>query len=78
VNSYIDCINWSQSELPYDKGCFGNVGLGEKDDDMQVFYCFGKSKNNPLVLWLTGDPACPSFSGLAFQLGNFLDTNFVC
>ena len=42
MNSYIDCINQSKSKLPYDKGCFGNVGLGEKDDHMQVFYYFVK------------------------------------
>ena len=44
MNSYTDCINQieSESELHYDKGCFGNVGLGEKDDHMQVFYYFVK------------------------------------
>ena len=50
VNSYIDCINRPESELPYDKGCFRNVGLGEKDDDMQVFYYFVKSENNPILV----------------------------
>ena len=27
-----------------------NVGLGEKDDDMQVFYYFVKSENNPILV----------------------------
>ena len=45
MNSYIDCINQSKSELPYNKGCLGNVGLGEKYDDIQVFDYFVKSKN---------------------------------
>nr|XP_025633471.1 serine carboxypeptidase-like 2 isoform X2 [Arachis hypogaea] len=51
----------------------GYVGLGETDDDLQVFYYFIKSendpKNDPLMLWLTGGPGCSSFSGLAYQIG---------
>ncbi|CAJ2655757.1 unnamed protein product [Trifolium pratense] len=53
----------------------GYVGLGETDDDMQVFYYFVKSENNPkkdpLMLWLTGGPGCSSFSGLVSQIGPF-------
>ena len=51
------------------------VGLGETDDDMQVFYYFVKSENNPqkdpLILWLSGGPGCSGFSGLAHQIGNY-------
>ena len=51
------------------------MGLGETDDDMQVFYYFVKSENNPqndpLMLWLSGGPGCSSFSALAYQIGNF-------
>ncbi|XLS48206.1 hypothetical protein HN51_022564 [Arachis hypogaea] len=51
----------------------GYVGLGDTDDDLQVFYYFIKSendpKNDPLMLWLTGGPGCSSFSGLVYQIG---------
>jgi serine carboxypeptidase-like 19/serine carboxypeptidase-like clade 1 len=51
------------------------VGLGETNDDMQVFYYFIKSENNPkkdpLMLWLTGGPGCSSFSGLVYEIGTF-------
>ncbi|XP_072075241.1 serine carboxypeptidase-like 19 isoform X3 [Arachis hypogaea] len=51
----------------------GYVGLGDTNDDLQVFYYFIKSendpKNDPLMLWLTGGPGCSSFSGLAYQIG---------
>ena len=57
------------------------VGLGETNDDMQVFYYFIKSENNPqkdpLMLWLTGGPGCSSISGLLYQIGNFQITNLL-
>ncbi|MED6208835.1 hypothetical protein PIB30_048866 [Stylosanthes scabra] len=40
---------------------------------LQAFYYFIKSENNPkadpLMVWLTGCPGCPAFSGLAFEIG---------
>ncbi|KAL5060686.1 hypothetical protein RYX36_032290 [Vicia faba] len=50
----------------------GYVGVGE-NDDVQVFYYFIESENNPkkdpLMLWLTGGPGCSALSGLVFEIG---------
>jgi len=49
------------------------VGVGEQED-VQVFYYFIESENNPkddpLILWLTGGPGCSALSGLMLEIGN--------
>ncbi|KAK2445482.1 serine carboxypeptidase [Trifolium repens] len=45
----------------------------ETDENAELFYFFIESENNskedPLLLWLTGGPGCSAFSGLAFEIG---------
>ncbi|QHO58294.1 Serine carboxypeptidase-like [Arachis hypogaea] len=49
----------------------GYIGVGE-NEDVQAFYYFVESENNPkvdpLMLWLTGGPGCSAFSGLVLKL----------
>ncbi|XP_027906282.1 serine carboxypeptidase-like 12 [Vigna unguiculata] len=72
LGSKVEELPGFEGPLPFELET-GYVGLGERDDDMQVFYYFIKSENDPtkdpLMLWLTGGPGCSSFSGLAFQIG---------
>lgn len=45
-------------------------------DESELFYFFVKSdrnpKDDPFMLWLTGGPACSSFSGLAYEIGKHI------
>ena len=49
------------------------MGVGE-EEKVKLFYYFIKSENkpeeDPLLIWLTGGPACTALSALAFEIGS--------
>ncbi|CAI9786811.1 unnamed protein product [Fraxinus pennsylvanica] len=52
----------------------GYIGVG-KNDEVQLFYYFTESQNNPstdpLFFWFTGGPGCTGLSSLIYEIGPF-------
>ncbi|XVF44963.1 hypothetical protein PTKIN_Ptkin02bG0165300 [Pterospermum kingtungense] len=78
---YIFKVSMSQSIIQTLPGFSGNlpfkletgyIGVGHLEQ-VQLFYYFIESerspKDDPLLLWLTGGPACSAFSGLVYEIG---------
>ncbi|KMU79375.1 carboxypeptidase Y [Coccidioides immitis RMSCC 3703] len=61
------------SKLGIDKVKQYSGYLDDKENDKHLFYWFFESrndpKNDPVVLWLNGDPGCSSLTGLFLELG---------
>ncbi|KAL2320072.1 hypothetical protein Fmac_029041 [Flemingia macrophylla] len=72
IETKVEVLPGFEGPLPFELQT-GYIGLGERDDDMQVFYYFIKSENDPqndpLMLWLSGGPGCSSVSAILFQFG---------
>ena len=53
--------------------------MGESED-VQTFYYFIQSENNPkedpLMLWLNGGPGCSALTGLFLEMGNSISFVF--
>uniref|UniRef100_M4E382 Uncharacterized protein n=1 Tax=Brassica campestris TaxID=3711 RepID=M4E382_BRACM len=52
---------------------FEAISVVGEEEKVQLFYYFIKSENkpeeDPLLIWLTGGPACTALSALAFEIG---------
>ncbi|VFQ63961.1 unnamed protein product [Cuscuta campestris] len=50
----------------------GYIGVGESEE-IQLFYYFVKSETNPkddpVILWLSGEQGCSSLTGLVYEIG---------
>ncbi|KAL7207962.1 hypothetical protein ACSBR1_029837 [Camellia fascicularis] len=70
-HSVVESLPGFEGSLPFELGT-GYVGVDESED-VQLFYYFVKSgsnpKEDPLLLWLTGDPGCSAFSAFIYEIG---------
>ncbi|KAL7175659.1 hypothetical protein ACSBR2_029287 [Camellia fascicularis] len=70
-HSVVKSLPGFEGPLPFELET-GYVGVDESKD-VQLFYYFVKSESNPkedpLLLWLAGDPGCSAFSAFIYEIG---------
>nr|GMD99469.1 serine carboxypeptidase-like 11 isoform X1 [Ipomoea batatas] len=71
AGSKIDVLPGFEGPLPFHLET-GYIGVGESEE-IQLFYYFVKSETNPkddpVILWLSGEHGCSSLTGLVYEIG---------
>nr|GME00269.1 serine carboxypeptidase-like 13 [Ipomoea batatas] len=72
AGSNVDVLPGFEGPLPFHLET-GYIGVGESEE-IQLFYYFVKSETNPkddpVILWLSGEQGCSSLTGLVYEIGN--------
>nr|GMC48573.1 serine carboxypeptidase-like 13 isoform X2 [Ipomoea batatas] len=72
AGSKVDVLPGFEGPLPFHLET-GYIGVGESEE-IQLFYYFVKSETNPkddpLILWISGEQGCSSLTGLIYEIGN--------
>ena len=56
----------------------------DEDAGVELFYYFVRSESEsesgdaPFLFWLTGGDRCSVFSGLAYEIGMYMDDAYAC
>nr|GMD96399.1 serine carboxypeptidase-like 11 isoform X1 [Ipomoea batatas] len=71
AGSKVDVLPGFEGPLPFHLET-GYIGVGESEE-IQLFYYFVKSETNPkddpVILWLSGEQGCSSLTGLVYEIG---------
>ncbi|XP_019156303.1 PREDICTED: serine carboxypeptidase-like 11 isoform X2 [Ipomoea nil] len=71
AGSKVDVLPGFEGPLPFHLET-GYIGVGESEE-IQLFYYFVKSETNPkddpVILWISGERGCSSLTGLVYEIG---------
>ncbi|XP_019156307.1 PREDICTED: serine carboxypeptidase-like 11 [Ipomoea nil] len=71
AGSKVDVLPGFEGPLPFHLET-GYIGVGESEE-IQLFYYFVKSeinpKDDPVILWISGEKGCSSLTGLVYEIG---------